>query len=376
MPQGERSTAHVFGWATLLLTAVSALGTVIGVWVAVAAAEPIRPGITIKVVVVVSAAVIVLLNVLAIYLNLKDAHRAKELRGELDAVKRQALSPRDEVDPKERELFERFFGPRASPKKDGYPAVFLRAKTPRWSDEKTTPNKPDGTKFDCKTLNEIAERERPNNVELPNRPPESKGTFPKGLFHIVPFEDLEAVRIIDRLFSKYGTNLYMMLDPFDTNITKEPLKEGCLSIGLGYNNVTTTLMKKSHLFEISYPNGSDDFCLRKFDDPNQPDGRSELIEIPKSSDWDYALFARVLLEAGRGNRPIPYIVCAGRTAGATVVTCTYLANHWEEIAEKFRTAGNFPDSLDQYHMATVFRYELGPEQVKPNWEPSFLRFAR
>ncbi|MGA2687983.1 MAG: hypothetical protein ABSE85_07935 [Candidatus Korobacteraceae bacterium] len=385
MPDGEsammRYAPLVIGGAALFFTAVSA-----GIEIVNAEEQHAR---TMKIVLMVAVGALLLFLIgLAIYLNVKDARRARKLeaqhaeeiktlkashlleaedanrqlnalRGELDAVKRQSLSPRDEVDPKERELFKAFFGEGALDTQ-GYKVVFLSAETPPW---------PVG-------VNRIA-----NQLKLCNPPEESAPespegrvqTLPKGIFHIIPFEDLDGVLKIDREFAKYGGKLKMEYDNYREDITADLPEKGCLSVGLGYNNVTTRLMKLSdYLFEVTYKdNDSDDFRLRRHYYKDRPSGPHDYETITARKNEEYALIARVLVPKGGAEKPVPYIVCAGHTAKATVVACKYLATDWRTIAEKFQEKGNLPDCVHEYNMGVVLRYTMGAKEAPRLDEPQF-----
>lgn len=222
-------------------------------------------------------------------------------------------------------LFREFFGSGAV-SEHGYPTVFLQAELPSWPADN--------------------DRKPAANLRLSDPPDEAGTTLPKGIGHVIVFEDLEAVLDIDRLFRKFSGKLDMRLDTFRRN----PLPDGgCLAIGLGYNNVTLRLMHLSNgLFDVIYDGNSDDFVLGRRTDP-------DCVRASLESCDDYALIARIVL--GNAATPTPYIVCAGHTAGATVVACKYLARSWKELAERYRTeTRNSPKGLREYSMGALLCY--------------------
>ena len=216
-------------------------------------------------------------------------------------------------------LFKQFFGEDVC-RNDGVPTVFLQAELPPFP--------------------ETSDMSPANNIVLTDPPIEAGNTKPKGIGHIIVFEDLEAVLAIDREFRKFGAQLQMVIDTFKS----KPLPEnGCIAIGLGYNNVTLRLMKLCpDLFEVTYDEVSDDFRLG-----NGDTGDGEPCD-------DYALIARVLL--GSSRQAIPYIICAGHTAGATIVACEFLARNWRQLAYLYKQKVN-PRRLNECNMAVILRFE-------------------
>lgn len=202
-------------------------------------------------------------------------------------------------------LFTKFFGRNVF---DGYKAIFLNARLPEFPQTS------------------VANTSNLNNIKLVNPPKAANGTFPKGIDRIIPFEDIAAVLEIDRLLRSFGATLEICLDDYTR---EKPLPEnGCLSIGLGYNNVTTRLSEISErLFTITYDHESDDFILGTTLKP---------ILDPTKDTNNYALLARVLVPKGE-TEYVTHIICAGHTAPDTVVACRYLAKNWKDLAHLYTT---------------------------------------
>lgn len=158
------------------------------------------------------------------------------------------------------------------------------------------------------------------NIKLCAPPDDAGSTLPEGIKHIIPFEDISAVIELDREFNRFGARLRMV---YDTYKTAELPPGGCLSVGLGYNNVTVKLMKEHpELFQITYHDGTDDFKLGDTMHDRVEDGN------------DFALIARIVL--GTEKDPAIYIICAGRSATGTVVACKYLAKQWKYLLSMYK----------------------------------------
>jgi len=193
-------------------------------------------------------------------------------------------------------------------------------------------------------------------VVLPHCPPEARkcGALPKGLRHIVPFEELDVVLKLDRLFRRFGDGVEICLDRYYESGEDLP-RDGCLSIGLGFNNLTTSRLPAASdfLYRVSYPDGTDDFRIYG----------ENLAEIDPHSlvdaDHEYALLARVLVPSGAA-KPIPYLVCAGHTADGTAAACNFLVNNWKEILKHYLENGK---ALDHHHMAAVLTHPKGVRDV-------------
>lgn len=218
------------------------------------------------------------------------------------------------------DLFKEFFGD-AAVDDSGYPTIFSRFRAPDWGDPRDQSNL--------------------NNLKVPDPPADGKGTFPKGIGHLIPFEDLSGVLEIDAQFRKHGGRLSPEVDRYKTG----PLPTvGCISIGLGYNNVTFRLGEKSNeLFHVQYDKetGSDYLLLRN---------NSGLCAAPASEkkDEDYGLIARVLVR--KGKTAVPYIVCAGHTASGTVGASEYLAENWDRLARLYEQNDK---RLDGHNLAVL-----------------------
>lgn len=242
--------------------------------------------------------------------------------------------------PPDQRLFLEFFGAGAC-HSDGFETVFLNAKLPpfcanqeHWEEEQ--------------------ERHREgDNILLEMPPPGSENTWPKGIDHIVPFEDLEAVLEIDREFRKYGAKLTLTRDRYrlpDKTKEQDSLlpARGCIAIGLGYNNVTCRLQAKK-LYQIRY------HAVTPGSPRGEDDGSEDVVignQIgPRRGFDDYALLARVLC-AGKPESPVSHIVCAGHTTPATAHACRFLASSWKQLAELYARGNR---SLNRESMAVFLR---------------------
>ncbi len=186
-------------------------------------------------------------------------------------------------------------------------------------------------------------------LELPRRPREAaeKNAWPKEIDHVVPFEELESALELGRLFRKFRGEIKVRLDTYNDG---RPLpSNGCLSLGLGFNNLTALLGKISKLYEIRYPNGTDSFVINDgttIIDPASLAGPAQ----------EYAILARVLVDE------VPYLVVAGHTGHGTVAACNFLLKYWRtKIIECYKTKGK---DLSRHQMAAVLvhpRGQLGAE---------------
>jgi hypothetical protein len=189
---------------------------------------------------------------------------------------------------------------------------------------------------------------------VPFPPPKGEGTLPKGLHHIVSFEELNSLIGIDRLFRRFGGQIEIELERCHSNEIGDLPVGGCLAIGLGYNNATWLLGQQSNgLFSIFYENGTDDFSLH--DDTGVPVKPHKLLDIYK--DEEYALVARIVVK--RECKAVPYLICAGHTASGTVVACRFLAEHWREMFDRYKSDGKRPDA---YNLGIILVHPAGARE--------------
>ncbi|MGL6075122.1 MAG: hypothetical protein ACRC8S_13260 [Fimbriiglobus sp.] len=212
--------------------------------------------------------------------------------------------------------FHEFFGSEVT-RSEGLPVVFLGAEPPRDETGAVT-------------------------LKITHPPARAGKTKPKGCKNLAIFEDLQAALAIEREFRKHRSKIQLQLDIYHSAETELP-PTGCISVGLGYNNVTARLAEHCpDLFVITYDDKSDDFYLG-VDKQHGNDVQCE----------DYALIARVVL--GSAKRPVPYIICAGHSAEATFVAGEYIAKHWRLLAQLYKHSDN-PKRLNESNMAVILRY--------------------
>lgn len=173
---------------------------------------------------------------------------------------------------------------------------------------------------------------------------------------MISFEEVTAITELDRLFRSFGKGLVIDVDRFDQAALPE---RGCLSVGLGFNNLTTRLSFHSKdQFRIYYrklderdakrffvknsPNRvSDGFTVRDGEDQVWP---RRILENP---DEDYALLSRILYQDQ------PYVICAGRSAEGTSAALRYLAHNWLPLYEAYK------GQLKSENFATLVIHEFG-----------------
>jgi hypothetical protein len=245
---------------------------------------------------------------------------------ELNSTAVAAAKPRTE-----KEEFLSMFG--ADAVKGVYTVIFTDAQLPEICEHKRHelgPLIPDGAR----------------EILIPHPPTkEALGTFPKGIRHVVAFEELEPVLRLDRLFRRHRGELRICLDRY-YSIGEELPPNGGIAIGLGYNNATYKLGKLSgQLYEVIYCGQTDDFVI--FDGKAKIEPRSLI-----TSNEEYALLARILLRRG-GSPPVPYFVCAGHTGDGTVAAFKFLAENWLELTRAYE---NQDKSLTRHHMAALLTH--------------------
>jgi hypothetical protein len=162
----------------------------------------------------------------------------------------------------------------------------------------------------------------------------------KGIKHVVPVEDLQAVRALAALFQKMHVPLEMMLDQHYDDTLEVFQREALIGIGLGFNHVTAKLAASCpDLFQVAFDGGTDDFRFR-----------GQCHGFP-ADDYDCALVARVVQPGGGP----PRFACAGRTAEGTAAAGIYLARHWKKLLREYKRARRRP-SRDS--MAVLLRFRL------------------
>ncbi|HZD32253.1 MAG TPA: hypothetical protein VE779_11390, partial [Candidatus Angelobacter sp.] len=178
-------------------------------------------------------------------------------------------------------------------------------------------------------------------LEYPHEIANAHNAHPKGILHTLPYEEVGPIGELDREFRKFGGALKIQLDKGDEG--DDLPHYGCLSVGLGFNNITTKLSRYcSKLFEIDYvpllpkdrkrfpagadiPKISDDFVINHNGVEAHP---SKWVQVEGGE--DYALIARILHDGK------PYIICAGRTADGTAAALKFLARHWLRIVGLYK----------------------------------------
>ncbi|HXM40775.1 MAG TPA: hypothetical protein VN924_05955 [Bryobacteraceae bacterium] len=218
----------------------------------------------------------------------------------------------------EREDFVAIFGKQAV--NSGYKVVFLDAKLP--SKHSSGPTQ---------------------RVVLSNPPPEAEacGALPKGIHHIVPFEELEGAVRLDQLFKRFGEGVEICLDRYYRGGDALP-PNGCLSVGLGFNNLTSPRLSEASnsLYWVTYPGGTDDFRIRD-------EGGTEVDPSSRApAGTEYALLARILVGPAR----TPYLVIAGHTGYGTVAACNFILERWREIVGHYK---DHQKDLHEHHMAAI-----------------------
>jgi hypothetical protein len=177
------------------------------------------------------------------------------------------------------------------------------------------------------------------DIKLNNRPRECdvyENPLPKGITHVVPFEEVVAILSIDGLFRKFDRPVEICLDEYRD---KDLPPESGLAIGLGFNNVTVKLGKLAQeLFKVTYDDRTDDFTIQ---------GKHPRTMFEE--DYEYALIARVLVSEA-GVPPVPYLVCGGHTAYGTTAACNFLAANWKEIMQTYEEQGK---DIARHNMAAV-----------------------
>ena len=180
-------------------------------------------------------------------------------------------------------------------------------------------------------------------VEVAHAPRGALHALPKGIRAIVPWQELEVVLEIDRVFQEFGGKLEIAPDRYHRGGERWP-EEGCLSLGLGFNNLTVEIGEATQAYKVFYNDHTDDFHTYTED--------GSIVRPKPDPGFEYALFARVLLDLG-GEEPTPYVVCAGHTADGTSAACHYLATKWQQIWTNNR------EDLMCKHMTGILYHRAG-----------------
>jgi hypothetical protein len=211
-------------------------------------------------------------------------------------------------------------------------------------------------------------------LEYPHSATTVEHAYPKGILHTIPYEEVAPIAALDRVFRTFGGSLKICVDTYSRD--RDPIpKAGLLSIGLGFNNVTTALSFESKkLFEIKYVSllskDRNDNC------PEAEDCRTDdfVINLKRGNDKetvrpaeivgperDYALIARIFKDSH------PYVICAGRTAYGTASALEYLAESWMDLLDQYPTG-----YLSRKNMVAVISH---PPERREKGEVAMLYFS-
>ncbi|TRU53769.1 MAG: hypothetical protein EWV91_01250 [Microcystis aeruginosa Ma_QC_Ca_00000000_S207] len=225
-------------------------------------------------------------------------------------------------DKPDRDRFERFFGTGIS---NGVVAIFPSAKP---TEDPSNPS------F--------------NSMSFPNMPEDAKGKKAKGAEYLVVSQDLDAALELADTFRSFGEEFKTELDYLHLNKDLDKSKECIIALGLGFNHVTGKIRdyhRETKLFEIIFPEDTDDFRICKEDHP-------PIISGGK----DYALLVRGVKNSGKEN--LPHFVCAGRTAHGTKAAGIFLATQWKELLSLYEK--NRYD-LKTHSVAVFLEFNKGEE---------------
>jgi hypothetical protein len=231
----------------------------------------------------------------------------------------------------EKQDFVLFFG---QPSPDGmYPAVFLDGYLEPVKDK-------DGNSTELGRVKPAKlTDERGNEIRA----------LPKGVRQIVPYQELVSVFRLEREFRRFGRRIEIRLESEYSNHLPD---YGCLSVGLGFNKMTSKLANISHLYEIVYTEtipGVSDYTTDDFVITPEGGGRIEPRAKVTGEGVEWALLARILVNKGAMG-PVPYLVCAGHTADGTAAACNFLADKWRSLCSSNR------DVLPEKHMAFILTH--------------------
>jgi hypothetical protein len=253
-----------------------------------------------------------------------DEDLSERLKRNIAALAKDVVEQRERA--ARREDFVAFFGAHSLEKE--YKAVFFDGQLPRLKDFVSYSRIPCARDiFGVANLKLPRERRDLCVVRLDRKPrkmeKEDPCALPKGIRQIIPLKEFVEVMKLDREFRDLGgKGIIVEEDNFREGSPDLPTN-GCLSTGLGFNNLTVMLGDLSGAYEVVYKHRTDNFCRFK-------DRSAKPIWPRATSGHEYALIARVLLP-GRDHKLIPYLVCAGHTADGTASACGYLADNWRDI---------------------------------------------
>jgi len=191
----------------------------------------------------------------------------------------------------------------------------------------------------------------------------NENVYPKGIIHVISAEEVPPIADLDALFRTFGRQIEIKVDEFDREGNRLP-KEDLLSIGLGFNNVTTTLSHESGLlFEITYDEflskdkvpwvkgneRTDDFHINlKPCGDRKPVRPSDVVGDKR----EYALIARILRHGQ------VCIVCAGHTAHGTASSLAYLSERWKDLFSQYG-----PGELVQKNMLALLSHQPDHREI-------------
>jgi hypothetical protein len=249
--------------------------------------------------------------------------------------------------------FDSFFGPMGP---DGqYPAVFLNASLETLEHSETDP----------------CEEQRGGDSEVCavrvwKWPAGAENARPKGIRQIVPYQELEVMLMLDREFRKYSRRVEIRLDDFHPGEYRPLPPYSCLSVGLGFNNLTVRLGAESGVYTVQHDqpvkgkkHTTDYFTIMNYGTKNSPieENHRKVIDpgAEVESDEEWALIARVLVCETDHTAPVPVLVCAGHTADGTMEACRYVAQRWRtDIWNPHR------EVLQDHHMALILAHRKYP----------------
>jgi hypothetical protein len=269
--------------------------------------------------------------------------------------------------------FRALFGPRRPLDEPGepapYAAVFTKAKLPPLYDDHNNPTEYGYLVFEYPPKGD-------DGHPIP--------AFPKGIGNLVPYEELAPVLQLDREFRKFGRKIELDLHRADYS---ELPKDGCLAMGLGFNNLTVRLGEEiSKLYRVRHDEKTEalfgeeyerDYRIReKIQERNVLHDTIELCpneawhpvtnyvsDLEREQEW--ALLARVLSEKKEGADRVPYFVAAGHTAVGTAAAGYFLANHWRKLYQLCER------KLDEHMVMIVTHPKTDPKKPKVGWGPIF-----
>ena len=187
-----------------------------------------------------------------------------------------------------------------------------------------------------------------NSMSFPYAPEDAKDKKAKGAEYLVVSQDLDAALELANTFRSFGEEFKTELDYGHLNKDLDKSKECIIALGLGFNHVTGKIRDyhiDKKLFEIIFPDNTDDFRIGEKDHP-------PIILGGK----DYALLVRGVKNSGKEN--LPHFVCAGRTARGTKAAGIFLATQWEQLLSLYEKNGR---DLKTDSVAVFLEFDKGAE---------------